>query len=198
MRLPREEQEGFELRAEEVRARRVVEGERGQRVHHAPLAHVAAVVGFDADDRNDDLLRHAVLGLGASKRAGVLGGESHAVRDMALVDEDRPVVAPRANPWRGGRADCLEDLGLARGEGEQRMQFTLAESVALDHFADEFAHFLPARIPPLGCPRLAERGERLGACQEREENNQEMPHAGWNSFTERLSSAKSASCRTAP
>ena len=57
--LARQQQELLELGAEISRARRVVEGERRERVEHAVLAGDAAVERLDADDADDHVRRDA-------------------------------------------------------------------------------------------------------------------------------------------
>ena len=67
--LVAEQEQLLELAAEELLARRIVERERDQRIEHAVLAGDAAVVGLDADDRDDDLRRHAVLACRCARAA---------------------------------------------------------------------------------------------------------------------------------
>ena len=63
--VARKQQVLLELAAEEARARRIVEGERGEGVDHAEATGVAAVVGLDADDGDHEFRRHAEIALGA-------------------------------------------------------------------------------------------------------------------------------------
>ena len=50
---------------------RIVEGERVQRIDDRIAALVAAVAGFHADDRGDDLRRHAEARFGARERVAI-------------------------------------------------------------------------------------------------------------------------------
>jgi hypothetical protein len=59
-RFARQQQQGFELAAEKIGARRIVERQRRQRGQAGNLPGVAAVDGLDADDGDDDFLRYAV------------------------------------------------------------------------------------------------------------------------------------------
>ena len=71
-----------------------VEGQRGQRVHHAEVAHVLAVEGFHAQDADDDLGRHAVFTFGACQRVGMLLPEAHPGADAYRFDEAGTVGLP--------------------------------------------------------------------------------------------------------
>src|SRR5207302_289642 len=91
-----EEQVMLELIAEIRRARRVVEGESGERVDHAPAAGVAAIEGLHAEDRDYVFGRHAVLVLGALERLAVGVPERDALGNALLGEETRAVFLPGA------------------------------------------------------------------------------------------------------
>jgi hypothetical protein len=98
---------------------RKVEGERGQRVDDAEVAHVLAVDRLHADDADDDLRRHAELGLRLRQRAAVALPEAHAGADAQRLDEAAAVRAPvlgRAARGRQHQARHLaQEHGLADG-----------------------------------------------------------------------------------
>ncbi len=71
-----EQQELLEFFPKESGAARVLEGKRGQGVHHPEIAGVAAIDRLDADDRHDDLLRHAKSVGGAPDRIGLFSPEA--------------------------------------------------------------------------------------------------------------------------
>ena len=92
--LAGQQQELFEFRAEEVGAARVMEGQRRQRLEYPEIAGIAPVLGFDADDGDDDLGRHAIKGAGLGQGQPVFLPEADAAIDAALVQEARPVAFP--------------------------------------------------------------------------------------------------------
>jgi hypothetical protein len=134
----------LQLAAEEGRARRVIEGQRGERVDHAMAAGVLAVEGLDADDGHDVARRHAVLLLGARQRAAVGAPELDAAGDARLGDELRAVVLPHR--LLGRRADQVEDGVAALHAREHRVELALDEAVALHHLVDERAYLLALAV----------------------------------------------------
>ena len=103
---------------EELRARWIVEGERGERVEHAVLAGDAAVEGFDADDGDDVFRRHAGVLVRLLEPRAMLAHELRAFGDALLGHEALAVFVPGRNFFRG-LADQLDDLRLRLGLGEQ-------------------------------------------------------------------------------
>ena len=100
------------------RARRIVEGERGERIEHAVLAGDAAVEGFDADDGDHVLGRDAGFLVRLLEPRAVLEHELRAFGD-ALLGEEALAVLPPGRDLLGGLADQLDDLRLRLGLGEQ-------------------------------------------------------------------------------
>src|SRR5262249_49432925 len=139
-RLAREQQVLLELVAEIARARRIVEGERGERVYHPVAAHVAAVVGLDAEDRDDDRGGDTVFALGARQDLAVHLPEGGAARDARLVDELGAVVLPRGAP--GGQDELQRGIETL-GAREYALELGGVETMALDQLADETLHFRP-------------------------------------------------------
>ncbi|MNP15834.1 hypothetical protein D3C76_1082060 [compost metagenome] len=134
--LAGQQEELLELLAEEVGARRIVEAEGGQRVHHPEATGIAAEEGLDANDRDYVLRRHAVFLLGARQHFGVLVPELHTALDTRVGDEDRPVFLPRLDPLcRAG--DGVEDRLLALDVAEQGDQLLAGEAIVAGHLADE-------------------------------------------------------------
>ena len=73
---------------------RKVQCQRGQSIHHAKVAHVAAVNGFHADDADNDLCGHAELLLGTRERLVVGLPELHAGAYAHGVDKAAAVYRP--------------------------------------------------------------------------------------------------------
>src|SRR6267143_3826190 len=142
-----EEQVMLELIAEIRRARRVVEGESGERVEHAPAAGVAAIEGLHADDRDHVFGRHAVLALRALERLAVGVPERDAVGNAPLGEEGRAVFLPGA-ALRRSLHRLQHRLGALRAR-EHGKELALDETVALDQLADERAHLRAFRIAGL-------------------------------------------------
>jgi hypothetical protein len=90
----RKQQELGELPAEVVGAPRIVERQRRQRVDRPVGAGIAAVERLDADDRDDDLGRHAERLLGARERRLVRRQERDAFADPLRRQELRRVFVP--------------------------------------------------------------------------------------------------------
>ncbi|MNP11516.1 hypothetical protein D3C76_1037080 [compost metagenome] len=143
--LAGQQEELLELLAEEIGARRIVETEGGQRVHHPEVAGIAAEEGLHADDRDDVLRRHAVFLLGAGQGVGVLVPEAHATGDAPVADEHRPVFLPRLDAL-GGAGNGIEDRLLALDVAEQRDQLLAGEAVVAGHLADELRHLRRAIV----------------------------------------------------
>ncbi len=95
-------EEGLPLRGAWVRGRKI-EGQRGERVHHAEAAHVLAVERFHAQDADDDRGRHAVFALGARECVGMLVPEANARADAHGLHEARAVGGPVLGGAPGGR-----------------------------------------------------------------------------------------------
>ena len=73
---------------------RKVQRQRGQGIHHAEVAHVAAIDGFHADDADDDFGGHAKLLLGTRKRLAVGMPELHTGANAHGVDKAAAVHRP--------------------------------------------------------------------------------------------------------
>jgi hypothetical protein len=131
-------------------AGREVEGQGGQRVHHAKAAGVATIDGFHADDADDDFSRYAVFFLGAIQCLLVFQPEAPAGLNAHRVDEAAAVDAPVLDESLGGRlhqpyhggvvtrladriahpvgvqvAACSHVVGKLHGFGAGRIQRTL-------------------------------------------------------------------------
>ncbi|CUI47904.1 Uncharacterised protein [Achromobacter sp. 2789STDY5608621] len=121
---------------------RIVEGQRGQRVQHAEIAHVAAIQRFNADDRGDDRGRDAEALRGLVELVAMLVVELHAPADALGLDEARAVGQPAAPDLlaRGRRRDQARHRGVvarAFEGGDHRLE----RQVALGGQAfDEAAH----------------------------------------------------------
>ena len=125
-----EQQELLELAAEEFLARRVVEGERRERIEHAVAAGVAPVVRLDAEDGHDVLRRapgtarrRARARRGARSRTARRRRCAPAVRKRSLVLPPRRDLLHR--PGHG-----LDDLRLRLRRGQQRLHVAPAQAVA--------------------------------------------------------------------
>ncbi len=131
--------------AEECRAPRVVEGERGQRVEDGIAADVAAIVGLHAQDRDDHFPRYAQLGLRAVERRGVLVPERDAGVDPLGVEKARRVFIPLRG--RKDRAHHGRDhLWLIARVREQPPQRARIEAFVGSEFGDERAHLRTPRV----------------------------------------------------
>ena len=193
-RLAREQQIVRQFPAEEIGARRIVEGERGERVDHAPAAGVAAVVGFHANDRDDVFLRHAVDAPRARQHVAVARPELDPGADALRVDEDTAVDLPGLVGLGGGRLNGIEHRLLALCARKQLPQLARVERVLLYHLPDEGPHLGPTRIGRgLGRRSLCRGGEA-----EREESGAESFHDSRKSRTRRLSSSMRAGGAAAP
>ena len=131
-----EQEQLLELAAEKRRARRIVECERRQRIEHAVLAGHAAVAGFDADDRDDDLGRHAVFLADSVEQLAIGAIELDAVVDALVADEDRPVILPRLGRF-GRTRDRVENALLHLCAGERRQHARFGRSACARDFRRE-------------------------------------------------------------
>ena len=137
-----EQKEVFELAAEEGGARRVFEGQRGQGFEHAEAPGIAPVLGFDADDGDDDLARHAVDGFGTHQLGAVFLPKREAALDAAGVEEALAVARPGALLFgHCGRHDGAQNGGIGSGDAEGACQLVGVETVPLGHLGDEFPCF---------------------------------------------------------
>ena len=143
--LTGKQQKFAQLLAEERRTRRIIEGQGRQGVHHPPTAGVAAIEGFHADDGDDELRRHTVLGFGLLQCSLVVFPEFHAVSDTLVGDEDRPVVLPGLDLLCRAR-DGIENRLLALNLGEQADQLLAGKTIVAGHFLDELGHLRRAVI----------------------------------------------------
>src|SRR5439155_15953548 len=100
---------------------RIVEGKRGERVDGAVVSGVPAIVGLDADDRDDDLGGDAELGLRSRKRRGMRLPEGNTRLDSTSAQELREVFVPlRRRHYRPRHG--VDDLALKPRLGEQAEQ----------------------------------------------------------------------------
>src|SRR5699024_5277599 len=80
-----------ELLAEEIRARRIIEGQRGQRVQHAVVTEYIAVARFHSEYGGNDVGGHAVALLNAVENGLVLADEFGAGANTLGAQEDASV-----------------------------------------------------------------------------------------------------------
>ena len=157
--LAREQQEVLELAAEECRARRVLEGQRGERVQHRVATLVAAVIGLDAEDRGDDLRRHAVARLCPLQQIAMRAQELDAGLGPQLGHEDRAIPMP--GQALGRPRDRLQRRVLALDVLEQPAQLGGIEALALRHLLDEPAHAVLVQVRGAGGQRQQQQqGDR--------------------------------------
>ncbi len=135
MLFARQDQELFQLGAEELGARRVFEGQCGQCVDDPVRAGVGAVAGLDADDGNDNCRVDAVGLFGFFQNRRVRTPEIDAAIDATLGHEYRPVFVP-GFAFRRPRYGFQDVVALA-GTGEQRLELIAIELVTLHHFGDK-------------------------------------------------------------
>ncbi len=121
---------------------RVIEGQGVERIEHRRLAGVAAPVGLDAEDGDDDLRRHAVLRFHLRQLLAMFGEKRAATIDALLGDEDRPVIAPRLG---FGRSRHRRDGAIADLRARQdRIDVGRIEAVLARRFADECGTYFRA------------------------------------------------------
>ena len=144
--VARQQQQGLEFAAEQLGARRMVEGQVGQGIEGMEAPGVAAVEGLDAEDGDDDRGRHAAGRLGVRQRRGVALPEVEAAGDASRLDEAVAIGPPRAAAGIGGRLDGLDDRRIGVRLVEQRQQPVRLETVALHHFGDEAAHVVALAV----------------------------------------------------
>ena len=111
MRLARQQQELQQFAAEEIAARRIVEGEGRQRVEHPVLAGDASVGGLAAQDGDDVLRRDARGSRDALQNLPVREPETHAIGDTLVGHEVRAVLPPGQHGF-GGTRDLVDDAGV--------------------------------------------------------------------------------------
>ncbi len=145
-RFAAEHQVVLQLAAEELRALRVIERERGERIDHPVGPDVAAISGLDADDAHDDFLGHAELARGAREGLGVAVPELHARLYALGVDEYRTVCLPGGERGFGGLLHRLDDRGLKLRLAEDAAELLAGKAVLLHHFGDELLHFLAVLV----------------------------------------------------
>ena len=110
-------QRGEQFTAREILARPVI-GERRQRLEHVVVAHLLAVIAFDAPDRDEDVFRHAiaVLQIGEHPR---IGGFHLLAHRHAVVGHGTVEIAPhRLDEFRLGQVRALH-AGIARDAGHR-------------------------------------------------------------------------------
>ena len=92
-----------------------VKGQRGQRVEHPELAHIAPVNRLHTQNTHHDGRRHAVLRFGARQRGGVRAHEG-STRFYALWrDHPRPVSSPVAAAGQRRRRHGADHAGQKAG-----------------------------------------------------------------------------------
>ena len=143
--LAREQQELLELGAEVARARRVVEGERRERVHHAELAGDAAKEGFAADDADDDVRRDAARFRDAVDVLAIEVPERDAGVDALGGEEVLAVGVPRHHGL-GRFRDELDDARLDCRVGQHGVEPLGVEAMLLLHLLGEGADVLARKV----------------------------------------------------
>ena len=81
----------------------IVEGQRGERIHHPKAAGVAAINGFNANDADDDFGRYAVFGFGTRQRSAVGLPEIHTGPNADRVNKAAAVNTPVLDESLRGR-----------------------------------------------------------------------------------------------
>ena len=151
----------LQLAAEERRAARIVERERGERVEHAVAAGVAAVVRLDADDRDDDLRRHAVLRLGARERRPRWRARTRRRRRRAPATGTAARTRTTSGGSSSGRSIAATIFGWNFAAANQRSTSRGAKPVSVGHLRRERAHVGALRVAAAQrCGRLRRRGDR--------------------------------------
>ena len=115
-----EQEQLLQLAAEKSRARRIVERERRQRIEHVVLAGDAAVVGLDADDRDDELGRHAVLACRCARAAR--GSRDRTRRRRRCACRSGRSAGNPSTAWTRPAGDRIEDALLHVRAIQQRVQ----------------------------------------------------------------------------
>ena len=126
-----------EFPAEEFCPRRVVEGQRRQRIHDPVAARHPAVTGFHTQNCDHVLRRHTEPGFSVRQPTCVVLPEFQALFDSPLLQENPSVFVPLQRAF-GRPGNGIEDALLLLGAAEQRLQFVPAEIV----LGNEFVHVL--------------------------------------------------------
>ena len=116
--LPGQDEVALELAGKKRRARGIIECQGGERIDHPIAAGHPAVVGFDADNGDDDFRRHTGLPLGPLQGGTVLRVEFQPLLQALVVEEYLAVFIPGLALLRRA-GDGLEDTLLPLGAGEQ-------------------------------------------------------------------------------
>ncbi|MNQ66065.1 hypothetical protein D3C85_805440 [compost metagenome] len=135
----RQQQELTQFLAEKFGTGRIVETERGQGIDHPVITGITSEKGFNANDRHDDLCRHAVFLLGTGQRRLVLTPEVHTACNARIGDEHRTVFFPLLDPL-GRPGNGVENRLLALSFAEHRHQLLTSKTVVAGHFTDELGH----------------------------------------------------------
>ena len=144
--IAREQHVLLQLAAKEGGSPRIVERERCQRVDHAVAADVAAVVGFHADDRDDDLgAARRRLALRARQRLVVVAPELHAAVDPLLREERRRVLEPLRRLEQRPVHE-RDDLRLELRGGEPALDIARGRPVSARNLGGVRAHVGALRI----------------------------------------------------
>ena len=122
---------------------RIGKRQRGHCVHYTEASGVAAIHGFDPEDADDDVGRHAVLLFGAPQRLAVVVPEIHAGVDAHRFDKTRAVSGPVFGPPGRCRFHQLDRAVNEAHLAERRFQFGPAETIPGHHVVDEGAHLTP-------------------------------------------------------
>ena len=154
-----EQQELRQFAAEERSSRRVVEAERRKRVDHPKAARDAAIARLDPQYRHHDLRRDPVLPRRAGEYRFVPPPELHPLLDTARRQEQRAILAPGLDPFRGAR-DRFEDPLLALRRLEPGEHVRAVEPVAFDQFVDVSQHISAFPVVGPARARAEEAGER--------------------------------------
>ncbi|MNB80339.1 hypothetical protein D3C75_270990 [compost metagenome] len=134
-----QQQELTQLLAEKLGTGRIVETQGRQGIDHPEISGITAEKGFNTDDRDNHLGRHAVFLLGTSQHRFVLTPEIHTPGYARIGDEHRAILAPLLDPF-GRFGDGVQNRLLALGFTEHTHQLFTGETVVAGHFTDEFGH----------------------------------------------------------
>ena len=151
-----------QLGAEEVGAAAIV-GERGERAERGKVAHVAAVIGLQPPEGDDDRAGHAVLALDAAKSVGVLL-QQRAAAAQALGGDDAAGEFQKTLRERRLAAILAEDalvISEAVEGGDRAGGNALARRILL-HAGEPIAKTLPAAAARIGDSRAGEADGQQG------------------------------------
>ena len=132
----------MQLFSEEVRAARIIESQRGKRIGQTEATHIAAVIGFDADDGDNDFRRYAVFSRHLVDDLAVFHIEIAAVGDFG-----RPRIAflefiPR--PRRTRLIHNIDNIGFIHRAIEKGLEFGFIVTAVCRFKIDKPLHIVVA------------------------------------------------------